>query len=124
MDHELNQINVIPLVDVMLVLLVIVLTTATFISTGQIPVDLAQADTTDAAPSEPITITITSSGEIFLDGAQLPQEAILSELQRFSPETLVLVRADRMIQLERFVKVVDKVRAAGLTKISLAVAQE
>lgn len=124
MNHELNQINVIPLVDVMLVLLVIVLTTATFISTGQIPVDLAQADTTDAAPSEPITITITSLGEIFLDGAQLPQEAIRSELQRFSPETLVLVRADRVIQLERFVEVVDDVRAAGLTKISLAVAQE
>lgn len=124
MDHELNQINVIPLVDVMLVLLVIVLTTATFISTGQIPVDLAQADATSATPSEPITITITSSGEIFLDGAQLPQEAILGELQRFSPETLVLVRADRVIQLERFVDVVDDVRGAGLTKISLAVEQQ
>lgn len=124
MDHELNQINVIPLVDVMLVLLVIVLTTATFISTGQIPVDLAQADATSATPNEPITITITSSGEIFLDGAQLPQEAILSELQRFSPETLVLVRADRVIQLERFVDVVDDVRGAGLTKISLAVEQQ
>lgn len=124
MDHELNQINVIPLVDVMLVLLVIVLTTATFISTGQIPVDLAQADATSATPSEPITITITSSGEIFLDGSQLPQEAILSELQRFSPETLVLVRADRVIQLERFVDVVDDVRGAGLTKISLAVEQQ
>lgn len=124
MDHELNQINVIPLVDVMLVLLVIVLTTATFISTGQIPVDLAQADAASATPSEPITITITSSGEIFLDGAQLPQEAILGELQRFSPETLVLVRADRVIQLERFVDVVDDVRGAGLTKISLAVEQQ
>ena len=124
MDHELNQINVIPLVDVMLVLLVIVLTTATFISTGQIPVDLAQADATSATPSESITITITSSGEIFLDGAQLPQEAILGELQRFSPETLVLVRADRVIQLERFVDVVDDVRGAGLTKISLAVEQQ
>lgn len=124
MDHELNQINVIPLVDVMLVLLVIVLTTATFISTGQIPVDLAQADATSSAPSEPITITLTSSGEIFLDGAQLPQEAMISELQRFSPETLVLVRADRVIQLERFVHVVDDVRGAGLTKISLAVEQQ
>ena len=124
MDHELNQINVIPLVDVMLVLLVIVLTTATFISTGQIPVDLAQADATSSTPSEPITITITSSGEIFLDGAQLPQEAILGELQRYSPETLVLVRADRVIQLERFVDVVDDVRGAGLTKISLAVEQQ
>ena len=122
MDHELNQINVIPLVDVMLVLLVIVLTTATFISTGQIPVDLAQADATSATPSEPITIT--PSGEIFLDGAQLPQEAILGELQQFSPETLVLVRADRVIQLERFVDVVDDVRGAGLTKISLAVEQQ
>ena len=124
MDHELNQINVIPLVDVMLVLLVIVLTTATFISTGQIPVDLAQADATSATPSEPITITITSSGEIFLDGAQLTQAAMLSELQRFSPETLVLVRADRVIQLDRFIDVVDDVRGAGLTKISLAVEQE
>ena len=43
MEREVNQINVIPLVDVMLVLLVIVLTTATFISTGQIPVNLAKA---------------------------------------------------------------------------------
>lgn len=124
MDHELNQINVIPLVDVMLVLLVIVLTTATFISTGQIPVDLARAEATSAAPTEPITITITSSGELFLDGAQRTQEAMLSELQRFPPDTLVLVRADRVIQLERFVEVVDDVRGAGLTKISLAVEQE
>ena len=124
MDHELNQINVIPLVDVTLVLLVIVLTTATFISTGQIPVDLARADATNAAPTEPITITITSSGEIFLNGDPLPQEAIVGELQGFPPETLVLVRADRVIQLERFVEVVDDVRGAGLTKISLAVEQK
>ena len=124
MDHELNQINVIPLVDVMLVLLVIVLTTATFISTGQIPVDLAQADATGATSSESITITMTASGDIFLDGAPLPQEAIRSELQRFPPDTLVLVRADRVLQLEQFVEVVDDVRGAGLTNVSLAVEQE
>jgi biopolymer transport protein ExbD len=44
MDRELDQINVVPLVDVMLVLLVIVLTTATFISSGQIPVHSGQGD--------------------------------------------------------------------------------
>ncbi len=43
MQRDIDQINVIPLVDVMLVLLVIVLTTATFISSGQIPVSLAKA---------------------------------------------------------------------------------
>lgn len=121
MDHELNQINVIPFVDVMLVLLVIVLTTATFVSTGQIPVELAQADTTGAAPTEPITITIVSSGDIFLNGDALPREAIREALQPFSSETLVLVRADRVIQLERFVAIVDDVRAAGFTNVSLAV---
>ena len=42
MEREVDQINVIPLVDIMLVLLVIVLTTATFITTGQIPVNLAK----------------------------------------------------------------------------------
>ncbi len=124
MNHELNQINVIPLVDVMLVLLVIVLTTATFISTGQIPVDLAKANETGPAETEPITITITSSEGLFLNGTPLPQEDVLRELQRFPPETFVLVRADRVIQLERFVEVVDDVRGAGLTKISLAVEQK
>jgi biopolymer transport protein ExbD len=45
MEREVDQINVIPLVDIMLVLLVIVLTTATFITTGEIPVNLAKAST-------------------------------------------------------------------------------
>jgi biopolymer transport protein ExbD len=66
MERELNQINVIPLVDVMLVLLVIVLTTATFISTGQVPVELAKAKEAGAHKDVPLVITMTADGRLFL----------------------------------------------------------
>jgi biopolymer transport protein ExbD len=62
MERELNQINVIPLVDVMLVLLVIVLTTATFITTGQVPVDLAKAKESGSQKDMPLVITLTADG--------------------------------------------------------------
>ena len=61
MEREVDQINVIPLVDVMLVLLVIVLTTATFITTGQIPVNLAKAATAGDRKDRPIVVTVTDS---------------------------------------------------------------
>lgn len=62
MEREVDQINVIPLVDIMLVLLVIVLTTATFITTGQIPVNLAKASTSADRHDRPIVVTVTAEG--------------------------------------------------------------
>ena len=67
MERELNQINVIPLVDVMLVLLVIVLTTATFISTGQVPVELAKAKEVSDHKDVPLMITLTADGRLFVN---------------------------------------------------------
>ena len=60
MQRDIDQINVIPLVDVMLVLLVIVLTTATFISSGQIPVNLAKAKEVGDRKETPVVITLTA----------------------------------------------------------------
>ena len=65
MERNIDQINVIPLVDVMLVLLVIVLTTATFISTGQIPVNLAKAKEVGDRKDVPIVISLTADGSLF-----------------------------------------------------------
>ena len=67
MQRDIDQINVIPLVDVMLVLLVIVLTTATFISSGQIPVNLAKAKEVGDRKDAPIVITLTADGALFLN---------------------------------------------------------
>jgi biopolymer transport protein ExbD len=121
MQRELNQINVIPLVDVMLVLLVIVLTTATFISTGQIPVDLAKAKESGDRRDAPIVVTVTAEGGLFLNDRPTTEDALSSSLQPFTRTSLVIVRADRVTKLERFVQIVDGIRGLGFQQVSLEV---
>ncbi len=121
MDRELNQINVIPLVDVMLVLLVIVLTTATFISTGQIPVDLAKATEAGDRKDVPVVITLTAEGHMYLNDSAVPENGLLIVLESHPRESLVVVRADKVTVLERFVQVVDEVRSLGFGQVSLEV---
>lgn len=121
MNHELNQINVIPLVDVMLVLLVIVLTTATFITTGQIPVDLAKASEASDRKDVPIVITLTADGRLYLNDSAVPENGLRAVLASQSRESIVVVRADKVTMLERFVQVVDEVRGLGFSQVSLEV---
>lgn len=121
MNHELNQINVIPLVDVMLVLLVIVLTTATFITTGQIPVDLAKASEASDRKDVPVVITLTADGQLYLNDSAVPENGLRAVLASQSRESIVVVRADKVTMLERFVQVVDEVRGLGFSQVSLEV---
>lgn len=121
MERELDQINVIPLVDVMLVLLVIVLTTATFITTGHIPVDLAKAKEAGDRKDVPLVITLAADGGLYLNDQAVSEEVLKAQLTTHSRESLVLVRADRVTVLERFVTVVDDVRGLGFHQVSLEV---
>lgn len=121
MERELNQINVIPLVDVMLVLLVIVLTTATFISTGQVPVELAKAKEVSDHRDVPLMITLTSDGRLFLNDQPVPSDGLAIVLNDHPRESAVVLRADRVTVLERFVGVVDEVRGLGFRHVSLEV---
>ncbi len=121
MDREVNQINVIPLVDVMLVLLVIVLTTATFISSGQIPVNLAKAKEVGDRKDVPIVITLNAEGSLFLNDKPLPDGGLKTALTLQPRESAVVVRADKVTLLERFVSLVDEVRGLGFQQVSLEV---
>lgn len=121
MDDELNQINVIPLVDVMLVLLVIVLTTATFITTGQIPVDLAKAAEAADRKDVPVVITLTSQGQMYVNDSAVPENGLRTVLEQRSRESLVVLRADKVTILERFVQVVDELKSLGFAQVSLEV---
>lgn len=121
MDRELNQINVIPLVDVMLVLLVIVLTTATFITAGQIPVNLAKVATAGDRQDTPLIMTVTAEGELFVNDRSVTDEQLDATLLTHPRESLVLVRADKATRLERFVTIVDRVRGLGVRQVCLEV---
>ncbi|WHZ14157.1 MAG: Biopolymer transport protein ExbD/TolR [Nitrospira sp.] len=121
MKRELQDINVIPLVDVMLVLLVIVLTTATFITTGRVPVELAKAKEAGDRKDVPLVITLTSEGQLFMNDRPVPSDGLKIVLTPHPREYSVLVRADRVTLLERFVSVVDEVRGLGFKQVNLEV---
>lgn len=121
MDRELDQINVIPLVDVMLVLLVIVLTTATFISSGHIPVNLAKAKDVGDRKDVPIVLTLTAEGQLYLNDRAVPDGGLPAALGGLPHESAVVVRADKVTLLERFVALVDEVRGLGFHQVSLEV---
>ena len=113
MDRELDQINVIPLVDVMLVLLVI--------STGQIPVNLAKAKEAGDRKDAPIVITLNAEGHLFVNDRPVTVDGLKETLRAESRESAVVVRADKTTLLERFVSLVDDVRGLGFQHVSLEV---
>ena len=112
-------INVIPLVDVMLVLLTIVLTTSTFIAMGAIPVQLPKAESGETIKSVATTIVIDRQGVIFLDDNPLMPESLRQTLVSMDRDHPILIRADRSIQLQKFVVVLDIVKGLGFKKVSL-----
>lgn len=121
MGRDIDQINVIPLVDVMLVLLVIVLTTATFITTGQVPVELAKAKESGDRKDVPLVITLTAEGSLFMNDQPVPPDGLQFILNPHPRESSVLVRADRVTVLDRFVAVVDEIRGLGFHQVNLEV---
>jgi biopolymer transport protein ExbD len=121
MERNIDQINVIPLVDVMLVLLVIVLTTASFISTGQIPVNLAKAKEVSDRKDVPIVISLTADGSLYINDTPIQAGGLSTALSPRPRESAVVVRADKVTLLEKFVALVDEIRGLGFQQVSLEV---
>lgn len=120
MDEEgFTNMNVIPLVDVMLVLLVIVLTTSTFIAAGAIPVQLPRAASSESAPLESATIEVDAGGNIYLEARPVTVGKLRQSLASRQRSTPILIKADKTIALQIFVDVMDVVKELGFTEVSL-----
>ncbi|MFA4919084.1 MAG: biopolymer transporter ExbD [Thermodesulfovibrionales bacterium] len=118
-EKEFDYINVIPLVDVMLVLLTIVLTTSTFIATGIIPIELPRASKTQKEVLKTQTIEIDHAGNLYLNSIPVSLDGLRASLAPIDRITSVLIRADRDIGLQVFVDVLDLVKSIGFQKVSL-----
>ena len=119
MDEKgFDGINVIPFIDIMLVLLTIVLTTATFIANGTIPVHLpkAQHGSTDGRG---LSVTIDREGKIFFRNKEFNPVDLRASLTAEDRQTPLLIRADKAVALQSFVDVLDIVKDLGFTKMSL-----
>src|SRR5512135_1527924 len=118
-EKEIDYINVIPFVDIMLVLLTIVLTTSTFIATGGIPVNLPKASKSQDQTLKVRTIEVDVKGNIFLNGRPVTLSTLRTSIQPLERNTPFLIRADRNLPLQGFVDVLDTVKNTGFRQVSL-----
>ncbi|MBP9021358.1 MAG: biopolymer transporter ExbD [Syntrophobacterales bacterium] len=118
-EKEFDYFNVIPLVDVMLVLLTIVLTTSTFIATGMISVSLPKSPHGQDEIIKRSVITIDRNGTVYFNSNRIGLKElgkIIGELDKDAP---VLVRADREIRLQVFVDVLGVLNSRGLKRVAI-----
>jgi len=107
-QQKFDSINVVPFIDIMLVLLVIVLTTASFIQTGVIKLDLPTSGSEVKEKSEKeLKISIKSSGEIFFDKTKINKEEVEKELLKHAKKTPIHLYCDKEAQFEKFVFLLD-----------------
>lgn len=112
---RIDSINVIPFIDIMLVLLVMVLTTATFVKTGLIPVDLPEAKGAAAQhkPSE-LKLTIKKDGSLWLgDKEQVSLEQFEQKVVAGGREMTVVLYSDKEAAFQNFVGVMDVLKRLG-----------
>ncbi|MBW6401070.1 protein TolR [Roseomonas sp. HJA6] len=128
--RPLAEINVTPMVDVMLVLLIIFMVAAPLMTVG-VPVDLPR---TAASPlnqeTEPLTISVDPQGRVFLQETEVPMEELVPRLRAImqnqpqgAPERRIFVRGDRAIAYGKVMEVMGTIAAAGFTRVALLAEQ-
>ena len=118
--QPISDINMTPLVDVMLVLVVIFILTAPLLASS-IRLDLPRADgAVPGAPPQSVTVVVDPAGQAFLDDQPLTQAALARALQEVAarrPDTEVQLRADAAVPYGRVVEIMGAAHAAGLQRI-------
>jgi biopolymer transport protein TolR len=120
--QPLAEINVTPMVDVMLVLLVIFMVTAPLLTVG-VPLDLPKTSAAQVTqPSEPIVLSLDREGDTFIGNERVDPGDLKDRLARLAaedPDRIVYVRGDRTILYARLMDALGLVNRAGFTKVSL-----
>ena len=121
-----DQINMIPFIDIMLVLLAIVLTTASFISQGMIPVDLPKAEQAQApsdSDEKTLEITINANNALFFDGQAIKPEELASKLEAKTNTTSILLNKNKEKAFEYFIQDLDVIKAKQFNNVSIQTEQ-
>lgn len=120
--RPVSDINVTPMVDVMLVLLIIFMVTAPLLTAG-VQVDLPK---TSAAPikgdDQPLSVSIDAQGDIWIQETKVTLEELAPKLQAITaqkPETRIFIRGDKGIDYGRVMEVMGNLGSAGFTKVAL-----
>jgi biopolymer transport protein ExbD len=125
-DDLITDINVTPLVDVVLVLLIILMVTATAIVSKTIPMELPKAATGEQTPST-LAVSIDQNGQIFLDTIPMAPEELrlkVREAREKDQDIRAVIAADGRIAHAKVVQVIDILRQEQITKFAINVRPE
>ena len=122
-DGVVTGINVTPLVDITLVLLIIFMVTAHFVTDTGVKVNLPTASATAANPTPALTLNVGQKGELSLMGQQVDANALRANMARqatLNPGVRVVVAADEALIYKDVVKILDIIKQAGVTRVALS----
>lgn len=101
-------LNIVPFIDIMLVLLAIVLSVSTFIAQGKIEIDLPQADSAQKKNDDKkVSIVVDANNTIYVDDKPESIEDLKELIKDTNPKTLIELRSDKDSKFETFVKIID-----------------
>src|SRR5882757_8780194 len=118
------EINVTPMVDVMLVLLIIFMVSAPLLTVG-VPLDLPQTQAKSLDQNqEPLTVSVNVKGEVYLQNTEIPVEELVPKLRavteaRGGAEERIFVRGDKQVDYGTVMKVMGRISAAGFRRVAL-----
>jgi biopolymer transport protein ExbD len=118
-EKEFDYINMIPLIDVMLVLLTIVLMTSTFVMGGMIRVELPRVSAEQETVVRSRSVDIDQGGRVYYDGRWVNLETLKEQLRSVSKDVPFLIRADKRVPLQYFVEVLSAVKGMGFMRVSV-----
>ncbi len=122
-QEEESQIDLTPMLDVVFIMLIFFIVTATFVKEAGVDVSRPDADTAVVTESNSIQIGITANNQIFMDKRQVDKRAVRANVERGlaeSPGAAVIIVADASSKTETLIEVMDQARLAGAENVSVA----
>jgi biopolymer transport protein ExbD len=126
-DDEITGINVTPLVDIVLVLLIIFMVTANFIVRETVEVDLPSAANGGKTIQGPVMITMDKDAKIFFDGVEVASDALMAKMKDAvakDKEVRAIISADQTLNYGKVMTLIDQVKEAGISKFALNIQKE
>lgn len=117
--RRFDGIAIVPFIDIMLVLTVLTLSLSTFISQGEIPVDLPNAKAQEYKQVSPLIITVSKEGEIYIDSQKTDLELLEKVLSAKPKDTQIVLKADKKSSFESFTAVFSILSANAFKKVSI-----
>jgi len=126
-DEEITGINVTPLVDVVLVLLIIFMVTANFIVKDSVEVDLPRAASGGETVQGLVNVVMDKDAKIYFDGAEVSEAELLrriDEALKQDKDTRAIISADQALNYGRVMRLIDLVKGQGISKFALNIQKD